>query len=362
MIKNNKWKLIIASIIILLPSLIGLILWNELPDSMAIHWGSSGNNPDGYAGKFFGVFGIPLIILALFWLCILGTSLDKKNTEQNKKALGMIIWIMPVLSAFINTIVYLFSLGIEISISVISAFLFAFMFIFIGNYMPKCKQNYTLGIKVKWTLESKKNWNATHRFAGKLWFAGGFIMLFCALLAEKLFIYPLLIIVFPIVFAPMIYSYLFYKKQLREDPESITPIKHSKGNKIALIISMIVVIAILVFVGILMFTGDVNISYTDADFTIEASYYGDLTVSYAEIDNIEYREGFDKGTRVYGYGSARLLLGTFKNEEFGNYTLYSYVTSDPCIIITSGEKKLVIGLENSNFTKEAFDKISKNIG
>ena len=361
MIKNNKWKLLIASLVILLPILVGLILWNELPDSMAIHWGSSGSTPDGYASKALGVFVPPVILLAAFWLCVFASSFDKKNKNQNKKALGMIIWVMPVLSAFVNTVIYLFSLGIEVNISVISAFLFGFMFIFIGNYMPKCKQNFTLGIKVKWTLESEKNWNATHRFAGKLWFIGGFVILFAALLPEKLFIYPLLIIVFPLVFAPMIYSYVFYKKELREDPSSITPMVKSKGNKIALIVSMILVAAILIFVGILMFTGNVNVSYTDTDFTIEASYYQDLTVSYSEIDDIEYREGFDKGTRVYGYGSARLLLGTFKNEEFGNYTLYSYVMSDPCIIITSGDKKLVIGLEDAELKKAAFEEISKNI-
>ncbi|MBE6538132.1 MAG: DUF1648 domain-containing protein [Ruminococcaceae bacterium] len=364
MIKNNKWRLIIASLIILLPVLAGLILWNELPDSMAVHWGSSGNTPDGYAGKAFAVFGIPCIFLALFWLCVIASSFDKKNKDQNKKALSMIIWLLPVLTTVVNVVLYLVALGKgkEINMNVISAFLFGFLFIFIGNYMPKCKQNFTLGIKVKWTLESEKNWNATHRFAGKLWFIGGFVMLFGALLPEKLFIYPLLIIVFPLVFAPMIYSYVFYKKQLREDPSSITPMVKSKGNKIALTVSLIFVAAILIFVGILMFTGDVNVSYTDADFTIEASYYQDLTVKYEEIDNVEYRENFDKGTRIYGYGSARLLLGTFKNEEFGNYTLYSYATSAPCIIITSGDKKLVIGLENAELTKAAFDEISKNIG
>ena len=42
MIKQNKWKILISSIVILLPMLFGLIMWNRLPEQMAIHWGLAG--------------------------------------------------------------------------------------------------------------------------------------------------------------------------------------------------------------------------------------------------------------------------------------------------------------------------------
>ena len=37
--KTNKKTLILTSIVILLPILIGILLWNKLPDSMAIKFG-----------------------------------------------------------------------------------------------------------------------------------------------------------------------------------------------------------------------------------------------------------------------------------------------------------------------------------
>ena len=60
------------------------------------------------------------------------------------------------------------------------------MFIGLGNYMPKLKQNYTIGIKVPWTLNSEENWNMTHRMAGKVYVVAGVISIIIALLNNVL--------------------------------------------------------------------------------------------------------------------------------------------------------------------------------
>ncbi len=54
MLKENKFKVIISSIVILLPILFGLIMWNELPNTMTTHWGADGN-ADGFGTKPFPV-------------------------------------------------------------------------------------------------------------------------------------------------------------------------------------------------------------------------------------------------------------------------------------------------------------------
>ena len=78
MLKKNKLKVVISSIIILLPILFGIIMWNDLPDIMTTHWGADGN-ADGFSGKVFAVFGPPIILLILHCLCLLLTSFDKKQ-------------------------------------------------------------------------------------------------------------------------------------------------------------------------------------------------------------------------------------------------------------------------------------------
>ena len=45
MFKPHKKKLLFSSLLILLPILIGLLLWNDLPAAMTTHWGADGT-PD----------------------------------------------------------------------------------------------------------------------------------------------------------------------------------------------------------------------------------------------------------------------------------------------------------------------------
>lgn len=214
MIKNNKFKLLIASVLTLLPMLFGVIFWDKLPETMSTHWGTDGT-ADGSSGKAFAVFGIPLILLALFWVCMIATSFDKKNATQSKKALSIIFWIIPCLSFFVNTLMYSAALGREVNIPLLMPILLGAIFILIGNYMPKTKQNYTLGIKIKWTLNNEENWNATHRFTGKIWVALGILIMLCVLLPEALISPIVFALVLIAVLAPFIYSYIYHRKQLK---------------------------------------------------------------------------------------------------------------------------------------------------
>ncbi len=352
MIKKNKLGLVLASIGTLLPSLFGIILWNKLPNEMATHFGADGN-ADGFSSKAFAVFGLPLILLVVFWVCIFFTAKDKQNENQDKKAFNMIFWIMPVLSCVVNGIMYAIALEKGVNITLILSIMIALFLIFIGNYMPKCRQNSTLGVKIKWTLQSEENWNVTHRFTGKVWVICGIIALFTIFLPLKIcyWIWPLIFLA--MIALPMIYSYLFYRKEVKAGTE-FKPIGIYKRGGLIATIMMVVILGL---VAVLMFTGDINVAYNDDSFTVNADYYEDITIDYSDIDNIEYRENYDFGVRVWGYGSARLLLGRFQNEEFQEYTLYGYTKSEDCVIITVDEKTLVIGLENSESTKDVYEKL-----
>ena len=91
------------------------------------------------------------------------------------------------------------------------------VFILTGNYMPKCKQNYTIGIKVVWTLNDEENWYRTHRFAGRLWVIGGVVVLVTVLLPMESFLYALFPLVTIMALAPILYSYLYDRKQQKAE-------------------------------------------------------------------------------------------------------------------------------------------------
>lgn len=212
MIKKNLPKLIITSLIILIPIVIGLILWDKLPDQVPMHWNAQGE-VDGYGTKFQAVFLMPLVLVAFQWICVLGTSLDPKKQNINDKIFTFVLWIIPVISLLCNSMVFATALGHKVSVEIIMPLFMGALFVIIGNYMPKCKQSYTVGIKLPWTLDNEENWNKTHRLAGFLWVIGGVIIMATAFLGA---FWLFFIVLIPMVIVPFVYSYLLYKKNKTE--------------------------------------------------------------------------------------------------------------------------------------------------
>ncbi len=208
MIKKHLKMLVLTTVIILIPVLVGLMLWNRLPDEIATHWNAEGI-ADGFSSKPVAVFALPAVLAAVHWFAVLVTSADPKAQDIDAKPFALVMWISPVLSLVVSSVSYASALGHNISMEIIMPLLMGVMFIILGNYMPKCKQNYTIGIKVPWALNDEENWNKTHRFAGIIWVIGGVITMATAFLGSMLIFIPIILIM---SIAPTVYSYLYYRK------------------------------------------------------------------------------------------------------------------------------------------------------
>lgn len=358
MIKKNKWKLILSSVVILLPIVVGLIIWNTLPEQLATHWGVGGE-ADGWSARDIAVFVPPVAILLLHWLCVLVTAADPKNKGQSRKAFGMVLWICPVISVFCSGLVYAAALGMEFDQERIMPMVLGFAFAVIGNYLPKVKQNYTIGIKVPWAIRNEENWNMTHRFGGKVWVIGGLALMFCGFLPEALMVLILVVVIAVMAVAPTLYSYLYHRKQVREGTAGTPP--ENKYYSVMTKVSLAIAAVILVFVGIMLFSGDIALQYEEASFTIQASYWKDLTVDYAAVDSIEYREERVSGSRTNGFGSPRLLMGTFQNDEFGYYTRYTYTGCDAAVVLYVGDRVLVLSGADAAGTQAIYEQLAEKI-
>ena len=209
MIKKNLKMMIVTSVIILLPIIFGLVLWNKLPEEIPIHWNAQGEI-DGYSSKAVAVFALPAFLLVMQWFCVFMTNLDPKSKDIDGKPMMLVLWICPVMSLVVGTVIFATALGHSININVIMPLILGAMFVIIGNYLPKCKQNYSLGIKLPWTLNDEENWNKTHRFAGFLWVAGGIVILATSFLGSFVIFMGITLLM---VIVPTVYSYRIYKKK-----------------------------------------------------------------------------------------------------------------------------------------------------
>ena len=208
MIKKHLKLMLITSIVILLPILAGVALWDQLPQQLPFHWNAAGE-VDGWASKPVAVFGTPLLMLALHWLAMVITAADPKKAQQSDKIMQMIIWLVPLLSVLLAAFTYASSLGKDLPVERFVPVFLGLFFVIIGNYLPKCKQSYTIGIKLPWTLHSEENWNKTHRLAGWLWVVCGLAMMVSGFAGGFLLLLPLALVM---VLVPMGYSFLLYRK------------------------------------------------------------------------------------------------------------------------------------------------------
>ena len=209
MIKKYKKTLIITTLVLLIPVLVGLLLWNRLPDPMPSHWNIDGE-VDGWSSKAFTVFGLPALMIALQWVCIFATKADPKYENYNPKMLQLALWVCPAIGLLLCSMVYPAALGYSVPIETVMPLFMGALFMVIGNWLPKCKQTYTMGIKLPWTLDNEENWNATHRFGGKVWFFGGVLIMATAFVGSFWLLFAALIVM---VILPTIYSYALYRKQ-----------------------------------------------------------------------------------------------------------------------------------------------------
>ena len=349
MIKKNKWKLLISSLIILLPSLFWLIFINFFQDKIPIHFAINGE-ATAYSSLKLAPLFMPAFLLIMHWLCIFITLKDNAKNEQNKKVIGICFWIMPVISIYTSAIIYAITLGMQLNVFSLSVILIGLAFVIIGNYLPKCKQNRTMGIKLKWTLANEENWNMTHRFGGKIYVIIGIVCFLCLFLPQKALIFMFILVMLGATVPPVIYSYLYYRKQISEGGLSKSDFKSKKSTKAVTAVVIAVAAVITLVCSVITFTGNIRYEYGSESLAVNADYHSDITVKYSEIISVEYRESLEAGDRVFGFGSPRLLMGNFRNDEFGNYTRYSYTACKSAVVITTQNGIIVLSSSDAEST------------
>ena len=208
MLKKNLKTMIITSIIILAPIVVGLLLWDQLPAELATHFNEN-CEPNGWSSKPFAVIGMPLFLLAVHWFCAFFTGVDPKKENISNKTMILVLWICPVVSIFGCGSTYMYALDNSMNTTSMGFLLVGCVFLVVGNYMPKMKQTYTLGIRLPWTLNSEENWNRTHRLAGRVWMIAGVLVLIGGFMEQFWIVFVTLLFAVGI---PSVYSYMLYKK------------------------------------------------------------------------------------------------------------------------------------------------------
>jgi uncharacterized membrane protein len=211
---NEKLKKELPIIgIVLLPFIYLAYIWNNLPEQVPMHWNLKGEIDDW--GSKYSLIGLVFLLPVLTYVLML--FLPKIDPKKNMESMGgkynQFKFILVAFMSVTVLVVIFISKNQKLSNPNMIAILAGILFVFVGNYFKVMKQNYFIGIKTPWTLESEEVWKLTHLLAGKMWVIGGLLIVICSLVVPvNLIFYFFISISVVISIVPIVYSYLIYKK------------------------------------------------------------------------------------------------------------------------------------------------------
>jgi uncharacterized membrane protein len=211
---NNTLKKELPIIgIVLLPFIYLAYIWNNLPEQVPMHWNLNGEIDDwGSKNSLIGMtFLLPVLTYVL--LMVVPKIDPKKRIEAMGGKYYQFKFILVTFMSALALVIMYISNNQKLSNPSMIVILLGILFVFLGNYFKVIKQNYFIGIKTPWTLESEEVWKLTHLLAGKMWVIGGIVIVICSLvIPENLNFYFFIGITLVISIVPTVYSYLIFKK------------------------------------------------------------------------------------------------------------------------------------------------------
>ena len=184
-----------------------------MPDTIPTHFGPSGE-PDAWGSKYT-VLLYPAILIVVTLLAVPMIKFDPKmeNYERFSKYYYYFFFGFALFFTATEIANIAIALGAKINVGSVICFVSGVLMLFVGNMMPKIKQNFFFGIKTPWALTDEENWFKTHRLGGKTFAIGGIVIMLAAFLPGEAKIWILLAAVLVMTMIPFVYSYLIFKNK-----------------------------------------------------------------------------------------------------------------------------------------------------
>ena len=213
---NTKLTVIFTSLVIVISIIVGILVYAQMPDQMASHWNAAGE-VDGYMGKFWGVFMMPLLSLALLGVYLIIPLLDplKENIAEFRGTYNLFILLMTLFLAYIWKLTIFWNMNIRVfnmSTALLPAL--GLLFIFVGYMVRTAKRNWFIGIRTPWTLSSDFVWDETHRVGGTLFIVSGVLAMLGVFFGAQAVWFTLIPVIGSTVFL-YIYSYILYQSETK---------------------------------------------------------------------------------------------------------------------------------------------------
>lgn len=212
---KNTLKNIFLLALVASPYIYLYFIWQQLPDRVPIHFNFQGI-ADNWSGKNF-LFFLPTGLGAFIYLIMLVLPYidpKKKIRDMGEKYISLHFMLTVFFSLFSFYLLYVTKEGSIKNPSLMFAIIGIMLALF-GNYFQTVRPNYFIGIRTPWTLENENVWKKTHHLGGRLWMAGGILIVILSFIISNnlaLTIVFVSLLTF-MVLVPIIFSYIEFKKE-----------------------------------------------------------------------------------------------------------------------------------------------------
>ncbi|WP_409178978.1 SdpI family protein [Brevibacillus fortis] len=186
---------------------LGVICYPSMPDQMAIHWGPNGE-PNGFAPKLVGVSFIPVVMLFIF----VAVRSQKQYYQKFQSSHDTILNTLMIVLLVIHGVIIAYGYGYMLNIGIFVTLILGILFVTIGNFMPRFRHNYLIGIRTPWSLASEEVWKNTHLLSSRVFFIGGILIMLTSFLPTTIHYILMLIIVLVTILISIASSHYYYKK------------------------------------------------------------------------------------------------------------------------------------------------------
>jgi uncharacterized membrane protein len=201
-------------LIVVAAFLASAVVYPRLPETIPTHWDMAGR-ANGWGNRIWAAWLLPLFLLGMWVIVRILPRIDPRGTNYAKfgGAFEAIIDSIMLFMLALHIVALRASLGYPVQMQRVVPIGIGALLVVIGNLLPRARPNWFVGIRTPWTLSSDRVWEKTHRFGGRLFVAGGLLILITALFWAQ-WASPVLFGVMVLIAASvMIYSYLEWRRE-----------------------------------------------------------------------------------------------------------------------------------------------------
>ena len=204
--KQSVISAIVVTTVMLIVAIVSLFY---LPLEIAVQWNENGVS--NTSSKF--------LVLAFPALNVLFVALHSQKSKENTSKFDFIGLLVSLILFAAQIIIILNALGQIDMLSLnygllqtVALLIVGLIICICGNHIPKFARNYYSGVKSSFALNDNDLWTKTQRFAGKIWFASGLVIMLLSFIQWKGIAFIALGVILLAIVSPRIYSMVHYKK------------------------------------------------------------------------------------------------------------------------------------------------------